>query len=232
MIEEASEPGDTGAGAFEGRSAPSLSRRRLLGGGGLAAGLAALAAACGSGGKGEDTGPTGSEATATAGARSNRDVDVISFAAGLEVLAVGTYQAALDAAATGRLAPVPPAGAELVKTARAQHQLYLDALNQVVTAAGRPPVARPNPPLTAVVQSRFASIRDFAGLARLARDLEQIAAATYLSVIPTLEGKDAIKLAGQAHINGMERAAVLAYLLGEYPVPDTFAGTDRAAKPG
>jgi hypothetical protein len=30
----------------------------------------------------------------------------------------------------------------------------------------------------------------------------------------------------------MERAAVLAYLLGEYPVPDTFAGTDRAAKPG
>ncbi|MDP9071387.1 MAG: ferritin-like domain-containing protein, partial [Actinomycetota bacterium] len=159
------------------------------------------------------------------------DADVAAFAAGLEVLAVNTYKGALDAATAGKLGAVPPAGAEFVKTAMAQHQEYLDALNALLASAGRPKVSQPNAQLKSVVDTKFAQVKDFAGAAQLARELEQIAAATYLSVIPTLQSKDAIKLAGQANINDMQHIAILNYVLGEYPVPDTFAKTDKAAKP-
>ena len=61
-----------------------------------------------------------------------------ALAASLEVLAVNTYGAALDAATGGALGEVPPAVAEFVTTAQAHHQAHLDAWNEVLTApAGR-----------------------------------------------------------------------------------------------
>ena len=58
--------------------------------------------------------------------------------------------------------------------------------------------------------------------------LEQTASDTYLKVMPTLMSGDAITLAGALQISGQEHAAVLHYVLGEYPVPDVFQKTDLA----
>ncbi len=48
-------------------------------------------------------------------------------------------------------------------------------------------------------------------------------------MIPTLKDKDAIKLASSIQPIDMQHQAVLNFALGQYPVPDTFAKTDKAA---
>jgi Ferritin-like domain len=165
------------------------------------------------------------------GGGGNKDLETAAFAAGLEVLAVGTYGAALDAATAGSLGPVPPAGAEFVTTAMAQHQAQLDSWNEVLTSNGEPEVTEPDPDLKATVDEEFADVTDFVGAAELARTLEQTAAATYLQAIPTLKSPDAIELAGSINVIDMQHVAILNFVLGEYPVPDTFASTDAAAQP-
>ena len=147
------------------------------------------------------------------------------------MLAVNTYKAALDAAQAGSLGPVPPAGAEFVTTAMAQHQAQLDKWNEVLTSAGAAPVTTPDPGLEQTVNEEFAKVTDFGGAATLARTLEEIAAATYLKAIPTLTSPDAITLAGSINVVDMQHVAVLNFVLGEYPVPETFAKTDKAATP-
>ncbi|MBA3302705.1 MAG: ferritin-like domain-containing protein, partial [Acidimicrobiia bacterium] len=147
---------------------------------------------------------------------------------GLEVLAVGTYGAALEAAQSGALGEVPPAVAEYVTTAQAHHQAHLDAWNGVITGAGEAEVTEPPADLKATVDEQFAGVTDVAGAAELALLLEQTAADTYLAVIPTLEGTDAIKLASTIQPIDMQHAAVLRYVLGQYPVPNVFANTDNA----
>lgn len=157
------------------------------------------------------------------------DLKVAALAAGLEVLAVGTYQAALDAAGAGALGEVPPAVAEFVTVAMAQHQEHLDAWNTVLANAGEPEVTEPDATLKPVVDEEFAKVTDVAGAASLALMLEQIAAATYLNAQNVLTDKDAIMLAGSIQIIDAQHASILLYVLGEYPVPDTFAKVDMAA---
>jgi len=172
-----------------------------------------------------------SPARPATGGGGNKDLETAAFAASLEVLAVGTYGAALDAATAGSLGPVPPAGAEFVTTAMAQHQAQLDSWNEVLTTNGEPEVTDPDPDLKATVDEEFGNVTDFVGAAELARTLEQTAAATYLEAIPTLKSPDAIELAGSINVIDMQHVAVLNFVLGEYPVPDTFASTDAAAQP-
>jgi len=160
---------------------------------------------------------------------TSNDLKVAALAAGLEVLAVGTYKAALDAATAGSLGAVPPAGATYVQTALTQHQAQLDKWNSVLQSAGKPMVTAPNAKLKPTVDKAFAQVKDFGGAAKLARSLEETAAATYLAAIPTLKSKDAISLAGSIQIIDMQHVAILNYVLGEYPVPDVFAKTDNAA---
>ena len=159
------------------------------------------------------------------------DAATAAFAAGLEALAVATYKGALDAATAGKLGEVPPAGAEFVKTALAQHQAHQDAWNKVLTDAGQSPVTAPDPGLKPTVDREFAKVKDFAGAARLALKLEEIAAATYLKAIPTIANRDAVKLAASIQSVDAKHAAILHFVLGEYPVPDVFARTALAASP-
>lgn len=176
------------------------------------------------------TATTDSAATETTVAgEQSIDLKVAGVAAGLEVLAVGTYKAALDAAGAGSLGEVPPAVAEFVTTAMAQHQEHLDAWNTVLTGAGAAEVTEPNATLKPTVDAAFAAVTDVAGAAELALMLEEIAAATYLSAQNVLTDKDAIMLAGSIQIIDAQHAAILYYVLGEYPVPDVFAKTDLAA---
>lgn len=220
---------------------PTLTRRHILvGAAAIGAGL--VAAACGDDkdsssttGSPATTGPpdTASAAT-TAGTTdaptpgANVDANVATLAAGLEVLAVGTYKAALDAAGAGALGDVPPAVAEFVTVAMAQHQEHLDAWNGVLSAAGASEVTEPNATLKPTVDAEFAKVTDVTGAAKLALMLEEIAAATYLNAQNVLTDKDAIMLAGSIQVIDAQHASILLYVLGEYPVPDVFAQTELA----
>lgn len=222
----------TEVGAEDAAGRKGVSRRGFLAGGGLAA-MAAVAAACGKSSKSTSaTSPStagGGSPSTTAGGSSKGDAQVATLAAGLEVLAVGTYKAALDAATAGKLGPVPPAVATYVQTAMAQHQQHLDAWNKVLTSAGAQAVTEPNAQLKPVVDQMFGQVKDVAGAANLALTLEDIAAQTYLKAIPTLQSKDAIKLAGSIQIVDQQHQAILLYALGKYPVPEVFQKTDKAA---
>lgn len=213
----------------------AVSRRRVLVGGGVAAMTVALAAcssskpkkkAASSGGStGAGTSPSGGASSA---AGPSGDLAVATLAAGLEVLAVGTYKAALDAAVAGKLGTVPPAVAEFVKTAMAQHQVHLDTLNSVLKGGGQPEVTVPNATLKPTVDAAFAKVKDAAGAAELALMLEEIAAQTYLKALPTLTEKASIMAAGQIFIVDQQHQAILRYALGMYPVPEVFVKTDKA----
>ncbi len=232
---------------------PSLTRRQILAGAAvIGAGL--VAAACGTDSNDSksstpnSTGSTTGDSTApatttmdttltsetlatdtTVAADGSVDLKVAGLAAGLEVLAVGTYKAALDAAGAGSLGEVPAAVGEFVTVAMAQHQSQLDAWNKVLSGAGVAEVTEPNATLKPTVDSEFAKVTDVAGAAKLALLLEEIAAATYLNAQNVLTDKDAIMLAGSIQIIDAQHAAILHYVLGEYPVPDVFAKVDLAA---
>jgi hypothetical protein len=203
------------------------SRRGFLAIAGVGAAGVALAA-CG-GSDGDSGSGTAGSATSTTPAAKNVDVQTAQLAAGLEVLAVQTYAAALDAATANKLGAVPPAVAEYVTTAKSQHQAALDKWNGVLKSAGEQAVTMPNATLKPKVDAAFAQVTDVGGAAALALMLEQIAAATYQKAIPTLTSKDAINLAGSIQVIDAQHAAVLLFVSGQYPVPDTFAKTTMAA---
>jgi ferritin-like protein len=211
-----------------------FSRRRLLVGTSLAAGLAVVASACGDEDDDDSASSTGTSSSMVddaGGDEAGGDVAVAELAAGIEVLAVGTYKAALDAATAGELGAVPPAVAEFVQAAMAQHEEHLAAWNKVVTGAGGTAVSTPNAQLKPVVDAEFGKAKTIVDAAKLARTLEETAAATYLSAIPNLKSKDAIRLAASIQATDAKHVAILNFVLGEYPVPDVFAKTDKAAKP-
>lgn len=216
-----------------------LDRRGFLGAAGVVS-AAAVLAACGSddeGGGGGGGGTTteaaqSGKSTTTAGkGDAAADLKTGAFAASLEVLAVNTYKAALDAATADKLGTVPPAVAEFITTVQGHHQSALDSWNKVLTGGGEPEVTDPPADLEKTVNDEFAKVTDVVGAAKLALMLEQIAAATYLKAIPELTTDGAIKLASSIHPIDMQHAAVLLFVLGEYPVPDVFAKTDMAAMP-
>lgn len=217
---------------------PAMSRRHVLTGAALL-GAGLFAAACGSdsstssssGAPGNSTGDTMTTTPMSSDtvAGGNVDLEVAGIAASLEVLAVGTYKAALAAATAGSLGEVPPAVAEFVTVAMAHHQAHLDAWNTVLTGAGGAAVTEPNATLKPVVDEEFAKVTDVAGAASLALMLEEIAASTYLNAQNVLTDKDAIMLAGSIQIIDAQHVSILLYVLGEYPVPDVFATTDLAA---
>ena len=210
----------------------TLGRRGFLGVSATAVGAALFVTACGDdgdtgSGSGTTSAPDSGGSTTTTGSAEG-DAAIATLAAGLEVLAVGTYKAALDAATAGKLGEVPPAVAEFVTTAMAHHEEHLDAWNGVLESAGAEAVTEPNATLKPTVDAEFAKVKDVVGAAKLALMLEQIAAATYLSAIPAIEDPDAITLAGGIQLIDMQHAAVLNFVLGEYPVPDVFARVDMA----
>ncbi len=229
----------------ETNSNPTLSRRSLLAGASvIGAGL--VAAACGGTKSTRVTSPADVNDVPQA-AQPNvarpvtvvpakkpgpEDVKIAQLAAGLEVLAVGTYKAALNAAGAGALGAVPPAVGEFVTVAMNQHQEHLDAWNSVLTTNGAAAVTEPNAQLKPTVDGLFAGVKDVAGAAMLALMLEQIAAATYLSAQAVLTDKDAIKLAGSIQVIDAQHVSILLYALGQYPVPDVFAKVDLAVAPG
>lgn len=200
-----------------------LSRRRFLITTGTVVASAAVLAACGNDDdKDEDASASNTDPVPD---EANSDADIAKVAASLEVLAVNTYKAGLDAATAGKLGAVPPAVATFAKTAMANHQSALDGWNGVLTSAGASAVSTPPSDLKTKVDEAFAKVTDVTGLAELALLLEQTAADTYLAAVPKLKDKDAITTAGRLQTIDQEHAAVLLFVLGKYPVPDVFQKT-------
>lgn len=210
---------------------PVHRRGFLLGAAGLA-GAGVLVAACGNDDEpaanddpAGDTGDSGGDGDASG------DGAIAAFAAGLEVLAVNTYKGALDAATAGKLGTVPPAVATFATTAMKQHQEHLDTWNKAVTDGGGTAIAEPDATLAPVVADMFSKVKDVGGVAKLALLLEEIAAATYLNALAAIKSKDVRKVAASIQAVDAKHAAILHFVLAEYPVPDVFAKTDKAAKP-
>lgn len=207
-------------------------RRGFLLGSGAVAGSAILLAACGSDSEGSSTATTaGGSGSASSGLKG--DLAIAALAASLENLAVGTYQAGLDAATQGKLGAVPPAIATFAKTVQQHHKDHAAAWNAVLTGAGEKAVTGVDLTVKkAVVDPGFAKVKNVVDLAKFAVGLEDVAAATYLNGIQNaLESKDAIKVAATIQPVELAHSAILQLVLGEYPVPNTFAKTTGARGP-
>ncbi len=150
------------------------------------------------------------------------------MAASLENLAVGTYQAAIDAVTQGKLTGVPDAVVTFAQTAQSQHKDHAAAWNAVLTGAGKQAISGVDVTVKKGVDKAFAKVTDVPGLASLALDLENVAAATYIAAIGVVKSPAGIKTAATIQPVEMQHAAILNYLLGQYPVPDAFAKSTGA----
>ncbi len=208
------------AGEGIGRRASSR-RTFLLGAAGLGA-SGAVIAACGSSTR--TTAPTTVPAPTTTGGSASGgstslsgDLAVAATAASLENLGVYAYRAGITAATAGKLGTVPPAVVTFAQTAMAQHEDHAKAWNAALTAAGKPAVTATDPVLTPQVNAAFAKVTDASQLAQLALLVENIAAQTYQAAIPALSASSSIGVAATIQPVEMQHAAILYYVLGQYP---------------
>jgi len=203
-----------------------LSRRRFLVGTGVVALSGLAVAACGGGSKKKSS---TSKTTAAGGALLAGDLRIAATAASLEILAVQTYQAGLAAAQQGKLgANVPPTLATFSQTVTSHHQQHAAAWNSILTRAGKATVTSPDPKVKPQIDQQFAQVKDVPGLAKLSLDLENVAAATYLSSIDVIQDSRTIGIAASIQPVEMQHAAILRFVLGQYPIPDGFAKKDGA----
>ncbi|MEA2686441.1 MAG: hypothetical protein QOE93_1636 [Actinomycetota bacterium] len=202
-----------------------LTRRTFLGTAAAAAAAAAATAACGGGGGG-DEGPstTGETVPPLTG-----DVAVAHLAAGLENLALATYDTLLTTALDGRLGVVPALVGAIFTTAKGQHTEHLEVWNRVMRVAGKPDVTEPDPGLKPTIDGMLAQVDDVAGAARLALLVEEILADTYLKAIPTLVDGDSVRSAALILIVDQQHQAILRFALGEFPAPEPLQVPDKAA---
>lgn len=212
--------------AQEGRSGIVARRRFLMGAG--AAGLGLALAACGSG-SGSSSGSSTPSSPAQKSSPYTGDLKVVALATALENQAVGAYQAALKAAQAGKLGAVPPAVATFAQTAMSQHSDHAKAWNGVLSSANKPVIN--NVPLSGQPQilQALGSVNSVGGVANLALQLENQAAQTYLFAAFNVTSSGGIATASTiAPVEAMH-AAILQFVLGQYPVPDNFLGVDKAA---
>jgi hypothetical protein len=204
-----------------------VARRRFLMGAG-AAGIGLALAACSSG-SGSSGSPSSSAAPAKAASPYTGDLKVVALATALENQAIAAYTAALSAAKAGKLGSVPPAVGTFAQTAMSQHADHAKAWNGVLSSAGKPTIN--NVPLSGqpAVLKALGSVNSVGGVANLALQLENQAAQTYLFAEFNVTSAGGIATAATiAPVEAMH-AAILYFVLGQYPVPDNFIAVDKAA---
>jgi len=150
-----------------------LNRRRFLQIGGVGVLSAAVLAACGKDDKGRAV--TGST---TSG--SGSDIVILRTASSLEHVAIDVYQKAIDnAAALG----VSAAVADVAKLFQAQHRDHAGLFEGATKQAGGSPFRTANPAVMQSLAARIAALKTETDVVMLARDLENVAAATYQSTV-------------------------------------------------
>ncbi|MCX5202685.1 ferritin-like domain-containing protein [Streptomyces sp. NBC_00237] len=159
------------------------------------------------------------------------DLLVVALAVALENQAVCAYGAALKAATAGRLGKVPPAVATFAVTAMNQHAAHAKAWNAVLTGSGRPAIKGVPLSNQAATLKAIGAVDSVAGVARLALSLEEGAAQTYSFATTHVSSPAGIRTAAAIAPVEAQHAAILHFVLGEYPVQDTFLPLDKAASP-
>ena len=223
--------------ADELEEARAASRRKFLfTGGGLVAGTVLLAAT-GGGRAAAATLDQGSRAMPTGNAHllgqaegdevetalAKNDKASLKLNASLENLAVFAYGAALKAAPKGKFGrKVPKAVAEFAQHAMQQHHDHAAAFNAALRNAGGSDYTKPTPALTPAVLKMFKATNSVPKLAMLALTLENTAAATYIKQMKTLRTNEALNAVATIAPVERQHAAILSFVLGDYPVPDTF----------
>ena len=201
----------------------------LLGTGAVLGGAAVVAAGVGAVPAFAAAPGRASRLPATGGQKLTGDLAVVALAASLENLAVATYQAGIQAAQAGHLGTVPPAVVTFAMTAQSQHQDHAAAWNAVLAQSHKKTVTGVD--LTVkqgVIDPAFAKVTDVPGLATLALQLENVAAETYLAAIGVVKSPAGIQTAATIEPVEEQHAAILNFVLGQYPVPNSFTPTADA----
>lgn len=191
-------------------------RRAFLRVGGMTVAMSAVVAACGSDSE-EDlpvtgTLPTVEEATGLIETSQELDVTLLRTAQSIEVLAVQTYQAAIDSGLV-----TTPAVAEAAQLFQQQHDEHAGLLAATTTDAGGTPYDQPNPYLDEqVVGPAVAALTSETDVVALAVELENTAAQTYVFAAEALS-TPALRQ-GIMSIGGVEaRHLTVLYTVQEQP---------------
>jgi hypothetical protein len=202
-------------------------RRTFLLGGAAVVGGAALAA-CSSSSSGGSTTKAGSSTSASP---YTGDLKVVALAAALENLAVAGYGMVLKSAGKGTYGKVPPAIGQFVTTARQQHMDHASAWNSVLTNAKLPKVSGTPLTITGSTVKAPQAAKTIPAVAMVALSLENAAAETYVFAATNVSDAGGIQTAASiAPVEAMH-AAILSFVLGQYPVPNSDIGTSNAVKP-
>ncbi|PZS34644.1 MAG: hypothetical protein DLM58_05375 [Pseudonocardiales bacterium] len=211
---------------------PSGRRTFLMGMGGVV--VLGTAAACSSSKKkASPSGGASSTGAATSGAGGTYtgDLKVVALAAALENLAVTAYQGALTKAGKGELGKIPPAVGTFVTVAMKQHQDHSAAWNSVLKKAGKPAISGAPLTITKDQVAMLNAAKSVPDVAKLALALENAAAETYTFAAQNVTDAGGIMTAATIQPVETMHAAILSFVLGQYPVPVSFIGTSNAVPP-
>jgi hypothetical protein len=152
------------------------------------------------------------------------DGDIAAFAESVELAAVEAYKAA---AGSGKL----EAAVVEIGTMFAGH--HAEHAKAFAGASGGAAKGKPNPKLLAAVGDQLKEADDQKGILKIAYDLEEAAAATYLFGLGALKSAAALKLAASILPVESQHAVVLGTALG-LPASDylpNFQTSDKAVDP-
>jgi hypothetical protein len=112
-----------------------------------------------------------------------------------------------------------------------QHSDHAQAWNAVLSKAGKPTINDAPLSITQDQVSMLTKAKSVTDVAKLALNLEDIAAQTY--TFATANVSDAGGIMTAATIQPVEtmHAAILNFVLGQYPIPDSFIGISKTLKP-
>ncbi len=158
------------------------------------------------------------------------DLKVVALAAALENLAVIAYGGALKKAGAGELGTVPPATTVFIQTVMKQHADHAQAWNAVLSKAGKPTIDDVPLSITQEQLVLYSNAKSVPDVVRLALNLENVAAQTYTFATANVSDPAGIMTAASIQPVEAMHAAILNFVLGQYPVPDTFIGVTDALK--
>lgn len=151
-----------------------VNRRRFMQIGGVSVLSAAVLAACGKDDKKSSSGKSGGSKG------SETDIAILRTASSLEHVAIDVYQKAIDnASALGISAGV----ADVAKLFQSQHKDHAGLFEGATKEAGGDPFTTANPAVLDSLKGRIAALKNEMDVIVLARDLENVAAATYQSTV-------------------------------------------------
>ena len=109
-----------------------------------------------------------------------------------------------------------------------QHQDHADAWNGALPSGNKVGKQIDTTVMDNVVGPAIANVKDIAGVAALGLVLEDAAAATYQKSLQQLTDTTQLQLPASIQPVEMQHAAILMFVLGRYPVPNSFSTIDAA----